>query len=431
MIVKTLVLKASRILSFVFMLIMALALNLAYGLYLQESNEYMGYVSIDAHPEYWLRLLVCVSISAFMIPAKITRPSDFFFLFYGALVFVPYAVLHPISGPVEFEIFWLNIGLLLLPTILVSLIARGGRPIKFPSVLRIEFAFKVAMLAAILGAAYVFFNAPSSAGFDIDSSYVRRLEARDIFMAGSLGAYASSITMNGLLPVIALYAGLQARSRWLIVALFGAAIFYFTLGVKAHVLMIGLGFLLGRNMRLGRLSSMHTQMGLLVMLLFLIFFIEYIFFEYSYVGDYLLRRLFSIPPFLLSAYFDLVVNPLQGWKFWFGVDAPDGVTYLVGDLYLNDPDANANTNGFIHRLAGNGAPMYVAAIILVGLVFKVIDSCHALKRNGVFMGIGFIFGVLLVEQGATTALLSSGVGLLLLLFLLSGKRVAAGPSAGN
>lgn len=410
----------NRLSVFLFLLLMAFALNLVYRMFLQEANEYMGYRPIDAGFEYWSRVLLCVFIAALMMPVQIARPSDFFFLFYGALVVLPYVTLHPILGPIGIDCFLVNIGVLLLPAATVGFIRQGRFVMKFPSLISTEVAFRFALAAALMGAAYMVIVASGSAGFDIDSSYIRRLAARDIFTDRSVGAYVSSITMNGLLPVLAFYAGLRDRWLWLQITLFCAGVFYYTLGVKAHVLMCGLGWLLGRGTRQGRLSSMPGLIGLLVTLLFLAFFIEYILFEYSYVGDYLLRRLFSVPPSLLSAYFDLIVNPLQAWGPWSGIDSPYGVTFLVGDLYFNDPDANANTNGFVHQLAANGVLMYIASMFLVGLVFKVIDSCYATKKSAVFIGIGFIYGVLLVEQGATTALLSSGVGLLLLLFSVSG-----------
>ena len=127
-------------------------------------------------------------------------------------------------------------------------------------------------------------------------------------------------------------------------------------------------------------------------------------------------RLLTVPSMQISAYLDLIASTSQSWEFWSGIDTPRGVAYFVGLLYLNDPNANSNTNAFVYQLAGSGALMYLAISIFVGFVFKLIDEFYAKDKSNIFMGIGFLYGVLLVEQRATTALLTSGVGLLVILF---------------
>ncbi len=400
----------------IFLMLYTCGLIASYQLFLQETNEYLGYQPIILSFEYVTCVIFFVLFAGGFIPLTITKPSDFFFLFYGLLVLVPYSVLHPIMGAVEFGKMVINIGVLIIPIIVIKFATHRALPIFFPRLISTDRLVGALNIFAIFGTAYVALNAPSAAGFDM-VVLDRRLEAREVFLTGALDAYVLSVVLNGLLPFIAFYSGLTGKRYLVGTVALCSVMFFYLLGVKAHFLMAGVAWLLGGAMRVNELSKISTKIKVIVLFIFLGFFIEYVWMNYSFVADYLIRRLFSVPPLLISAYFDLFNDPLQGWDFWGGIDYPGGVTYLVGSEYFNDPDANANTNAFIHQLASGGVPMFAATTLLVAGVFFLIDSVYAAMRNEIFMYLGFIYAVLLVEQNATTALLSSGVGLLLIVFL--------------
>ena len=414
--------KAKWVSRVVFLTLYSGGLIASYQLFLQETNEYLGYQPIILSFEYLSSVILFVLLAGAFIPVRIIKPSDFFFLFYCILVLVPYSVLHPIMGSVAFEKLMTNIGVLLLPLVVIKLVTHRASPIFFPRLISTDRLVGVLNVLAIVGTGYVALNAPSAAGFDM-MALDRRLEAREIFLTGAAGAYVLSVVLNGLLPFIAFYSGLTGKRYLVGTVALCSVVFFYLLGVKAHILMVGMGWLLGGAMRANALSKMQTKIERIVLFVFLVFFVEYVWMDYSFVGDYLIRRLFSVPPLLMSAYFDLFNDPLQDWIFWKGIDYPGGVTYLVGKAYFNDPDANANTNAFIHQLASGGAPMFAATILLVAGFFFLIDSVYAARGNKIFMYLGFIYAVLLVEQNATTALLSSGVGLLLIVFLISAEPV--------
>ena len=402
-----------------FLIIFSIGLIGVYELFLQNTNEYMGYRPLIFSFGYFFGLTITILFSTNLIAKSLEKPSDFFPFFYCILIIIPYGVLHEIAGPIKIDIFFLNMTVLFIPVILVKLATKNTLYFKTPTLISISHLVGLIIACAILGTMYVAINAPVSSGFDILSSHLRRLEAREIFLGSSLGAYISSITLNGLLPLLAYHFGSRGRGFPLLIVLICGVIFYYTLGVKAHFLMIFVGYLLGRNVRLHRLGRIWIQMRWLIILIFLAFAIEFLSIEYSFIADYLIRRLFSIPSFILSGYLDLIANPANNWEIWSGIDSSRNVTYLVGELYFNDPDANANTNTFVYQIAANGILSYILSIILVIIVLILIDSNYAVKNNHVFMYLGFIFSILLVEQNATTVLLSSGVGLLLLAFSLT------------
>ena len=405
-----------RLMLTAFLIIFSMGLIGAYEFFLQETNEYIGYKPLIFNLRYCFELSIPILFSANLIATELKKPSDFFPFFYCILIIIPYGVLHGIMGPIGIDMFFLNMTLLLIPAISVKLATKNIFYIKIPPLIPSRHLMVLITACAIFGTMYVAMNAPANSGFDVLSSHLRRLEAREIFLGGSFGAYISSITLNGLLPILAFHFGNGKRRLPLVIIMGCGVIFYFTLGVKAHFLMIVVGFLLGRNVRLNRFGRIWVQMRWLIFLIFLAFAIEFLWLEYSFVADYLIRRLFSIPAFILSGYFDLITNPANNWEIWSGLASSRGVTYSVGELYFNDPTANANTNTFIYQLAENGVLSYIKSILLVIMVLIYIDSNYAFKNNYIFMYLGFIFSVLLVEQNATTVLLSSGVGLLLLAF---------------
>ena len=64
--------------------------------------------------------------------------------------------------------------------------------------------------------------------------------------------------------------------------------------------------------------------------------------------------------------------------------------------------------------------MYALAILLVGCVFALLDATYACRRNPELLFCGFSYAILLNAQAATTALVSSGIGFLVILVIFSG-----------
>ena len=76
--------------------------------------------------------------------------------------------------------------------------------------------------------------------------------------------------------------------------------------------------------------------------------------------------------------------------------------------------AAGRENGYAES---NGTAMSMAHLDLA--VFAVLDGVYASKANPVLLYVGFAYAILLPEQAATTALLSSGVGALVALGVFS------------
>jgi hypothetical protein len=109
------------------------------------------------------------------------------------------------------------------------------------------------------------------------------------------------------------------------------------------------------------------------------------------------------------------------WSPMSGIKSDLGATFLIGLLFEGNMNANVNTNAFTIALANGGYPLYFATTVLVGSFMKLLDALYEANGNAGYMYLSFIYSFLLVEQSATTALVSSGVALLLVLVMLSGK----------
>lgn len=272
------------------------------------------------------------------------------------------------------------------------------------------------ILFAAIGYSYV--NSPSGAGFDILTSYDRRLEGREIYTAGSLIAYALAMSMNGFAPYLA-FRGAINRQNSLISIAFGAAVFfYWLLGVKAPIAYVVLGYFVGYLTRINCLRHFAKYFLIGIIGLYFLVLIEWVLFnDYSVIADYGFRRLFPVQAEIQGYYLDfLMINTPSFWNFLSGVhDQSFSATYYVGDNYIGNSESNVNTNAFLYGFVANGILGYLAATFFVSIFLALLDRLYKSTHNPTYILIGFVYGYLVTEQAYSTAMVSSGVGLLFLL----------------
>lgn len=407
---------------FVCLILLALFLLLAYQIELAEINSSLGYrlFSIDAY--YLVMSATGVLASALCMPVNIEKPSDFFGLFYGLFVLLPYAVLYQMGGSIEGAVFFLRFSILLFPALAVRVVASVIPSLRLPSLISLRAMTWLLASACCVGLVIAFANAPSSASYDLLTSYDRRLEGRKVFVTGSLLAYLNSMISNGFAPFIAFVAGWRCRINLFLFALAIAFGYYFMLGLKIPFLFALLAASIGYAVRVNKLHRLVIVVIICLLAIFDIFFVEYMLTDYSYVGNYFIRRAFSVPPHLISGYFELLSSPPGfSWDYMYGIgEGRSDITYMVGSRMFPQWEAtNANTNAFVLQLVSRGVLMYIATIALVVSVFSLLDAVYASNSNPVLLFVGYCYASLLPEQSATTALLSSGVGVLLVLGVFS------------
>jgi len=413
----------ARVFLLVNLLLLVVAILAVYEMQIADDNAYLGYRHVGTDPQQLLLLVASVLVAGALLPVEIRRPSDFLSLFHILFVVLPYVALFPIGGPVAAAQYWLNFATLLVPLLVVRLGTASAIGLRMPSPMSYG-SLELAIVAlCVLGTAYAFLHAPSSAGIDLASTYDRRIEGREIFQAGTPAAYLNAAIVNGFAPTAAFLGGWRRRNWLLFVALASGAAFYYVIGLKAPIFYVGLAYLVGYAIRMGAVGRFVAVLLGLLWLALLAAFVEYVASGYSYVADYFLRRVFAVPSFLMAAYFEFMFqDPFSGWRPELGFHAAEGITYFVGAAYLGVSGANANTNAFLYQLAAGGLPGYLVTTLLVSGVFAYLDAAYRAGRNAGFAFLGFLYAALLVEQAATTALASSGIGALILLVSLTRAR---------
>jgi hypothetical protein len=411
----------SRILEIFLYLIYLGALIIPHSVQVSEMNAYIGMKEWAIGVYGYMFLFFCVGMSVFLLFRKYFVPSDFFVILYFLIVITPFFALYSASGFVSEEmipIAFVILALPLLPLLLIKTVS-----LKFLKISLLSEKHICYLLLVLVGMVTVitYFKSPSSAGFGIQDSYERRIEGRDIYKAKMIISYFISMSVNMFTPFFAFWAGTTKNYFWGFVSVILALFFFWLLGIKSVFLYIVVAYAVGYLLR-GKKShklSNYLLTGMAVLLL--VFSLEWWANEYSLVADYFFRRLFSSAVQLQGYYLDLILNnPPRNWDWLTGsIDKNFAVTYYVGGEYLGKDIANANTNTFLYAFGQGGLVGYLLAVIIVSAIFLLFDSLYHRYQSRICFYVSFMFATLLLEQGYSTALLSSGVALMAVLVFLS------------
>jgi len=235
---------------------------------------------------------------------------------------------------------------------------------------------------------------------------------------GYLNVWATKI-FGPVLLALALW-----RKNYLLAGfVFGLHVIWF--GISSHKSVLFYPFLVTflwvwfRKTR--ALSLIPLSMSLVVTATFLF----YIFYEEIFLGSMFIRRVFFVPAKLTFDYYEFFsINPFVYWSnsiTSYFIDYPYtmNTALLIGD-YLGT-EANANNSFLATGYSHAGIPGMIFYGVLVGLLFRLIDS---LARNGVPVWVAVATMIvpsqaLLTSADLPTALLTHGIGMsLVILFLL-------------
>jgi len=405
-----------------YLFLIALSILAAYVFELAEANESMGYFLFPIDLPYIVTSALAIFAIGKLMPRIIRKPSDFLICLYGLFILLPFAVLYPIRNTVNIQQFIFIFFTIFIPFLAFRVLSVTSITLRLPVVVKEKKMIFIITMLCITGALLALLDPPMSAGFDMVSSYDRRLEGRDIYSTGTLMAYSISAIVNGFAPFLAFVAVWRRRVLLFCFTLLLWLVFFYLLGLKAPLLYICIASLIGYSVRVGKSLLIIKYLYIILLIIFTLFFVEYFLFEYSYINDYFIRRAFSVPPWLISAYFEFMASSSSG--YWYplqGVISTEPISMIVGEVFLDFPGLNANTNAFVYQLAADGVVGYALTIVLVFGVYMLLDATYARKHNPALLYLGFAYAILLVEQAATTALVSSGIGLLIAIVIFSGN----------
>jgi hypothetical protein len=416
------VLRRNKFLNMLFLyVIYARVMIHTYDFQLAEANAYAGMQPWEMTFAGWVILVITLPLMAFMATRVKGNPSDFFVIFYSSIPVISFFALTSTSGKIKDTILLPSLLIIVFPLLTIWVIQylipkitwRGFVPSKIIERALLGILFSVIMFSYI--------SSPASAGFDIIASSDRRLEGRELYTAGSLIAYALGMCMNGLAPYLAFKGAINGRRLLFLTALCSVIFFYWLLGVKSPVMYVLMGYSMGLLAKRKNLHYLIKHFILIIIGLYFIVLVEWSLFDnYSVVADYGFRRLFPVQAQVQGYYLDVLMSDApSAWSWLIGIpDKSFQATYFVGEKYFGNLDTNANTNAFLYAFAANGFLGYIFSILFVSSFLVGLDRLYRSTKNPTYLLIGFIYGALVTEQSFSTAMVSSGVGLLFLLTLL-------------
>lgn len=396
----------------------SVVLLLTYTGQIGEANAYMGMQPWDMSVAGYVGFAAGLPIVAWVASRTRGRPSDFFRLFYGTIAVTSFLVLHPVIGSLPATAIFAGLVLLFLPLLMIEVLDAIFPALKTKGLIGSAWLESLIVLALVVVVVSAAAHPPASAGFGLDASYERRLEGREIYRASSWLAYGVSMAMNGFAPYLAFRAGLRSRLYLFGFAVAAVCFFYWLLGVKAPLLYVLVALVIGIFVRKGELPRVGHYFVAAVVGFGLVVGVEWILFDgYSLVADYFFRRVFAVQAQVQGYYLKFLLDEKTvPWSWLYGSFDPDfAATYYIGGHYLGNEETNANTNAFFYQLAAKGFIGYIYALVLVPLILVIFDRLYRSSRNPSYIFLGFLYGLLVVEQAYTVALVSSGVGALFVL----------------
>ena len=383
------------------------------------ANQSYGYGQIQISFEYIILFIFSVVFCISLFARRYKKPSDYFLLFYGLTVVVPYAILHDIYRVNDGRIL-IDIALLLIPFFFVMLICNINLKLTQIKLVNERYLFRFFLLFSMVVLSLLICNPPSSASFSLIDSYERRHEARVVYISGGFIAYGSSMVMNGVLPLLVFLGVLNKTKVYWFIGLLFYCIFYYIYGVKAPLLYMLFAGIFGYSVRNDTVNAFYNIFIYAPIFLMVISWIEIVFYDYSYVEDYLIRRIYYGGSFVMGAYFNYFDSNYFSWSVGLLGPGMKSISMYIGEDFLGLDGLNANTNTFIYFLGQYGVFGYVFSIILVGILLSLFNFI-GLKRK-VLVFISVLYSILILEQSATTALVSSGILLITLSYYFSKQK---------
>lgn len=380
----------------------------------------------------WTYCLVVTFWLATLLAKARGEPSDFFLIFYCSIVLISFLVLHSVSEEVDDQMLTTFLALLIAPVAALAIFKKLVPRVKMIGVLNSSAVQNLVVGVLCLTLLATFSNAPASAGFGLDNSYTRRLEGRQIYASGELISYALAMSMNGFAPYLAFRAGAGNSKSLLLFSGIAAVFFFWLVGAKAPFYYVAIAFLLGTLIKMGALKYFALLLLGGVVGLYIGVLIEWQAFNgYSMIVDYFFRRVFAVQAEVLNFYFDFLMSekPFE-WDWLRGAaDSSFQVTYFIGEAYVHNVDANVNTNALLHALSSDGLLGYLSALVFISVFLVVSDRLYKSSGNPAYIFLGFMYGLLIIEQAFTVAMISSGIAVLFVLTLLEkSPSVRASPS---
>jgi hypothetical protein len=418
------ILSKQKLKLFLLIILISILLLYSYRVQTQPMNAYIGMVSVEYDYLYMVNLIASIVILYLIFPNYFYTPTNIFISIYILFPLLSIISHYGVSGLLNTNSYWI---LFLFQVLSISFIQFLSRFIRY-FIYRFNFKlfFKkkgriknewvfVCFLFAILLLLIQRFELD----FGFVNSYDRRLNVRNE-LSGVL-AYMTSIGMNGVAPFLAYISALNKKSVFFIIAFLFVVIMFGITGAKAPIALVIFMWIFGK------LTPNYGPVKILiyaVLIISVVSVFEFLLFDYSLGMDIFLRRVFSSVALTQSYYADYFLNHAVINDIVFGV-AKEGkdVTYMIGELYSNNPNANDNTNLLLYEIGRRGLVGYVFMLFFLSFFFSFLDVLYIKCKMKEMAGVSILYSLIIVEQSYTVALISSGILFIVIASLLNNNKV--------
>lgn len=383
-----------------------------------EMNEYMGMRSLSYSFGLFFSLFYLIFMLLIFLKCDQNSPHGILIgvlLFYS---FIWFFAFYSVSGFIDTKLVFFG-GLLFLVPILLLFISekylklnygfRGVRDGFFN--LRVE----IVITALIILVALLVYE-KMGVSFSFIDSYKRRMLGRE--QLDGLLAYFFAMSLNGLAPLLAFLAIYNRRYLYLIIAFLFVFLGFGFIGTKAPIAYVVLMSLIGYYFVKGGNNIVYVLVLAMTGLVFLAL-LEYLLFDFSWIADIYIRRALLVAPQLQMYFLDFMfINPGNGFNFLIGSESTTPITFVIGDLYMGNPETNANTISFLTVLGQKGILGYSFNVLFLAVFFSLLAHLYKASRHRVWLAISTLYALLILEQSYSTAFVTSGIALSTILLIL-------------
>jgi len=387
---------------------------------ISPDNRYLGLTFNQLTLSEYAVSLLFFLFPLVWLPITLKRPSDlavwFLYLFsYTSTTFMAFHVTRR-----QFENVLSLLFLMLLGFIITSVTRKHRYNIVFKQFMHRKIPLdKVFIGLVVLVCVYSLSLTDFKLNLDVTSVYQRRLEAREVpgFVHGYVLAFGRSVvTVLGVYLIV-----VKKRYVYLfLVLIFTLASFSFD-GTKGSIVIPV--FLLAIAFMIIRTRNLSWLLGFSIVLIGLAV-IELGTLSNNIISEYFVRRIFAIPGFLSTAFWDFfsvhdkVLLTDSVGKYLFTPVYDVAPTFLIGIDYMDNPQINANVGIWMGGFAHFGISGILLVSIISGLILGLVDNMT--HKNFFVLGclICSYLGITWSEQMIHTSMLSGGVFYLLLVLIM-------------
>ena len=383
-----------------------------------EMNEYAGMRKLTPSLGLFFSCMYIFAMLVVFFKSQQNSPQGILIgilLFYS---FIWFFAFYSVSGYLDSNLIFVG-GLIFLFPMFILLLSEKYLKINFEKGVfengffnaRIEVAITLILILVT-----ILMYQKMEISFSFFDSYERRLLGREV--VDRFLAYLLSMSLNGLAPLLAFLGIYNRKYMYLIFAYVFVCLGFGFIGTKTPIAFVILMSLMAIYYAKGRKNVVFLLVIAMTGLIFLAL-VEYFFFGFSWIADVYVRRAMLTVPQLQMYFLDFIFNDsLNSFNFLNGTLINKQVTFLIGEFYLGNPEANANTISFLTDFGRWGVLGYLFSIVFLVAFFSFMAHLYKCSKHEVWLAMSTLYALILLEQSYSVAFVSSGIGLSIVLLIV-------------